>query len=179
MNRINYGNKETNMDELIKFPNLEQVLKEYGFAVQELYKQNLLNDDKKASGQLLDSVRYIYTQENNSFIISLNLAYYWRYVEYGRRPGKFPPPDKILEWIRIKPVLPRPMANGKLPTEQQLAYLIGRKIATKGIDAGNQLHNTVEEINEKYALKISEAINKDIEGMAIMIFNDFSNPKWN
>lgn len=165
--------------ELIKFPNLERVLQEYGLEVQDKYKERLLNDDKKASGKLLDSVRYIYTFNDRKYEISLNLASYWRYVEYGRRAGKFPPPDKILEWIRVKPVLPRPMANGKLPTEKQLAYLIGRKIAREGIEAGNQLQETLEDVNNRYLIKIYEAIDKDIDGMAITIFNNFTNPKWN
>lgn len=167
------------MDELFKFPNLERVLNEYGQAVQDEYKLRLLNDKKTASFNLVDSVRYIYTSNGRKFEISLNLAPYWRYVEYGRKPGKFPPPDKILEWVRIKPLLPRENDNGKLPTEKQLAYLIGRKIAKEGIEAGNQLQDTVDAINHTYTLKIYDAIDKDLAEMAVVIFNDFSNPKWN
>ena len=167
------------MDELFKFPNLERVLNEYGQAVQDEYKLRLLSDKKTASFNLVDSVRYIYTSNGRKFEISLNLAPYWRYVEYGRKPGKFPPPDKILEWVRIKPLLPRKNDNGKLPTEKQLAYLIGRKIAKEGIEAGNQLQDTVDAINHTYLLKIYDAIDKDLAEMAVVIFNDFSNPKWN
>lgn len=167
------------MDELFKFPNLERVLNEYGQAVQDEYKLRLLSDKKTASFNLVDSVRYIYTSNWRKFEISLNLAPYWRFLEYGRKPGKFPPPDKILEWVRIKPLLPRENDNGKLPTEKQLAYLIGRKIAKEGIEAGNQLQDTVDAINHTYLLKIYDAIDKDLAEMAVVIFNDFSNPKWN
>lgn len=166
-------------EELIRFPNLERVLYEYGQALQDEYKLRLLNDGKTASYNLVDTVRYIYTSNGRKYEISLNLASYWRYVEYGRKPGKYPPPDKILEWVRIKPLLPRPMKNGKLPTEKQLAFLIGRKIAEEGIDAGNQLQDSVEAINHTYMLKIYDAIDKDIDGIAVTIFNNFSNPKWN
>lgn len=166
-------------EELIRFPNLERVLNEYGQALQDEYKLRLLKDGKTASYNLVDTVRYIYTSNGRKYEISLNLASYWRYVEYGRKPGKYPPPDKILEWVRIKPLLPRPMKNGKLPTEKQLAFLIGRKIAEEGIDAGNQLQDSVEAINHTYMLKIYDAIDKDIDGIAVTIFNNFSNPKWN
>lgn len=166
-------------EELIRFPNLERVLNEYGQALQDEYKLRLLNDGKTASYNLVDTVRYIYSTNGRKYEISLNLASYWRYVEYGRKPGKYPPPDKILEWVRIKPLLPRPMKNGKLPTEKQLAFLIGRKIAEEGIDAGNQLQDSVEAINHTYMLKIYDAIDKDIDGIAVTIFNNFSNPKWN
>lgn len=166
-------------EELIRFPNLERVLNEYGQALQDEYKLRLLKDGKTASYNLVDTVRYIYSTNGRKYEISLNLASYWRYVEYGRKPGKYPPPDKILEWVRIKPLLPRPMKNGKLPTEKQLAFLIGRKIAEEGIDAGNQLQDSVEAINHTYMLKIYDAIDKDIDGIAVTIFNNFSNPKWN
>lgn len=166
-------------EELIRFPNLERVLNEYGQALQDEYKLRLLKDGKTASYNLVDTVRYIYSTNGRKYEISLNLASYWRFVEYGRKPGKYPPPDKILEWVRIKPLLPRPMKNGKLPTEKQLAFLIGRKIAEEGIDAGNQLQDSVEAINHTYMLKIYDAIDKDIDGIAVTIFNNFSNPKWN
>jgi hypothetical protein len=44
------------------------------------------------------------------------LPEYWKYVEDGRKSGKYPPLETIKKWIEVKPVLPRPLANGKLPT---------------------------------------------------------------
>ena len=44
--------------------------------------------------------------------ITLNLPDYWKYVEYGRGPGKFPPINKIGDWIVKKHILPRPQ-NGQ------------------------------------------------------------------
>ena len=151
------------MDELLRFQNLEQVLKEYGKAVEDHYRERLIKDNKKASGELINRLRFVYRHKGLSWEISLKLKDYWYYVEHGRKAGKFPPPNKILEWIEIKPVLPYPNANGKLPTPQQLAFLIGRKIATKGIEAGNQLADTLEEINDIYMSKIELALEKDLD----------------
>ena len=99
----------------------------------EQYKANLTKADARASGKLIDSIKGSINYDGKYVTVDISLQDYWKYVEYGRRPGKFPPVDKIREWIKVKPVLPRPMANGKLPTENQLAFLISHSIAEKGI----------------------------------------------
>lgn len=99
----------------------------------DVYKANLTRVNARASGSLIDSIRGQVNYDGKFVTVDIILQDYWKYVEGGRRPGKFPPIDKIREWVRVKPVLPRPMANGKLPTENQLAFLISRSIAEKGI----------------------------------------------
>lgn len=154
-----------------EFENLVRVLQEYGNEVQELYKQKLANDDATASGELINSVKYIYEQNGNSFSVSLSLKEYWKYVEYGRKPGgKFPPPQAIRKWIEVKPILPRPLKNGKLPTLNQLTFLISRKIAEQGIRPRNILEKTLEEINKEYDNKISEALTIDLSNSLNEVF---------
>ena len=149
-------------DTLIDFSTLEGVLEEYGTEVCERYRAELAEQGKNASGVLSGSVRYIVKKETTVYAVDLSLAEYWKYVEYGRRPGKFPPPDKILEWIRVKPVLPRPMENGKLPTDQQLAYLIGRKIARDGIKPTPALADASTDVFDRFLARIGEAITDDL-----------------
>jgi len=50
---------------------------------------------------------------------------YTRYVEDGRSPGKFPPPDKLIPWVERNMGL-----TGK--EAKRVAFLIGRKIAREG-----------------------------------------------
>lgn len=153
-----------------EFENLVRVLQEYGNEVQELYKQKLANYDAIATSELINSVQYIYEQNGNSYSVSLSLKEYWKYVEYGRRPGKFPPPSAIRKWIEVKPVIPRPLKNGKLPTLNQLTYLISRSIAEKGIRPKNILEKTLEEINKEYEDKISEALSLDLSNSLDEVF---------
>lgn len=150
-------------DTLINFNHLEQVLKEYGMAVEQYYRDRLEKDNKIASGELIEKLKYIYNHQGTKYEVSLYLKDYWYYIEHGRQPGKFPPVDKILEWIEVKPVLPYPDKNGKLPTPNQLAYLIGRKIATKGIEGGHQLEESIEELNDRFMLKIEQALSEDLD----------------
>lgn len=144
------------------FENLIEVLDEYGRAVKDMYQENLVYDNAVASGELLNSVKYIFQHNQSSFEVSLSLLDYWKYLENGRKAGKFPPINKILDWIRVKPVIPRPY-NGKLPTEEQLAFLISRKIALEGTKPRDILKLTLDEINEEYFVKISDALAKDVE----------------
>lgn len=142
------------------------VLEKYGRAVSDLYKEELRNMGKKASGGLINSVEYEVVTEKYSTSVVLHLADYWKYVERGRRPGKFPPPDAIRKWIEVKPILPRPFKNGKLPTTEQLTFLIGRKIKEKGIEPSPALELSVETVNKVYMPMLEEAFALDVGEMA-------------
>lgn len=157
----------------MEWNNLSQVLEDYAVTLRNRLQDSYIQDDKVASGELLNSCEYIIEKDDRQIEVSLSLAEWWKFVEYGRKPGKFPPPDKIRDWVRIKPVVPREGSNGKLPTEQQLTYLISRKIALEGIEASNNLTRSVKEINEDFDERIMEAINKDIEENLDVIFSEY------
>lgn len=159
-------------DLTIQWNNLEKVLEEYAIELRNKYQDNLINSDRLASGELLNSVEYIIEKDNISISVSLQLAEYWKYVEYDTKPH-WPPVEKIKEWIKVKPILPQPDNNGKLPTPDQLAYLIGRKINELGTTGSNDLHNAVEEINERFLELIEEAITKDIDETATVILTEY------
>lgn len=146
----------------LKFPNIERVLKEYAKLAGDTYRNYMKLGGKDASGVLSQSAKAEVRVNGSSFEVVMHLEEYWKYVESGRKPGKFPPPDKIRQWIEVKPVIPRPMKNGKLPTIKQLTYLIGRKIATKGIAPTPVLELTVKELNEQFMGQIHDAIREDI-----------------
>ena len=153
------------------FNTLISTLQEYASTLAQDYKDRLIADDKVASHQLINSISTEIKVGSDSFLVVLNVVDYFKWVENGRKPGgKFPPIDKILSWIKVKPVIPRPM-NGKLPTEQQLAFLIGRKIAIEGIAPGNQLKETTEDLNNKYVPRLQKALEQDFETYAIQVFN--------
>ena len=113
--------------------------------VNEL-KNRLAENKTNATGDLSNSIKGLVKYDGKYLTVSIRLSEYWRYIEYGTNPH-FPPVDKIREWIRVKPVLPRPLASGKLPTENQLAFLIGRKISKFGTKPKPFLNNTKEEFD--------------------------------
>lgn len=147
---------------MIEFTHLQQALGQYAQAIADQYKTNLENSGRRATGQLISSVNTRVLVNGQIFEIELQLEDYYKYVEEGRGAGGFPPVNKILEWIKAKPILPYPDMNGKLPTENQLAYLIGRKIANEGFEGTHDLENTMEEVD--YESIIEDAIAEDVLG---------------
>lgn len=139
------------------------VLNDFGKFLVEEYKDRLITENVNASDELYNSVRYMVEQGNNKFEVKLELAHYWKYVENGRKAGKWPPISAIEKWVEIKPVLPRPMDNGKLPTTQQLAFLISRKIGLEGIAPRPLLQKSVDNIWNVFEEYIAEAFAKDLE----------------
>lgn len=128
-------------------------------------KNALHANGTNSSGELSKSIKGIVKQNGKYIVISIQLNEYWKFIEYGRKPGKYPPPDVIKKWISVKPVLPRPLKNGKLPTENQLAYLIGRKISKNGIKAKPFLKPTLTDFDlvGKVYDEVVNLINKHIE----------------
>ena len=110
--------------------------------IVELYRKQLESKGVSASGTLGDTAYAEVEINGTNLVVSLNLEHYWRYVEYGRRPGKMPPIDNIEEWIRVKPVVPNAV-NGKVPSSKSLAYLIARKIGREGIQGRRPIESTV------------------------------------
>lgn len=149
----------------LTFNNLQQVLDDFTKDVAETYRGLLLRDGKNATGELISSIRPM-TPEliDGTFECSLSLAPHWKYVENGRKAGKFPPIDNILDWVKAKPQLARPnRLDRKELTPKQLAFLVARKIATKGIQPGNQLEEAIDIVYARWKDRIDAAITADIE----------------
>ena len=174
----------------LKFDNLIKVLEEYGKEAEALYKAKLTEGrppygTKNASGDLLNSVKWGMNVNGSKYEVTLSLADYWKYVEGGTQgretspwgavyPAHWPPVSAIRSWIDIKPVIPRPDKNGRIPTPDQLTYLIGRKIMRHGIEPFPALSRTVEELNAKYSERIAEAVTKDVAAFVPILFSSFN-----
>lgn len=147
------------------FDRVIDVLNKYGKLLVDEYKGRLDSEGITATGKLRDSVKYIINTSDREIELDLSLAEYWKYVENGRKAGRFPPINKIAEWIKAKPVIPEPY-NGKLPTEKQLAFLISRSIAENGIEGKKVLHNSIEDILDSgFWNELDDAVNEDISEM--------------
>lgn len=129
---------------------MEQVINISDSEIQKLvlqlaamYRKEIDDNGVNASGALRDFSTEV-TFDGRYFSVFFNLQEYWKYVENGRAAGnKFPPIDDIKRWIEIKPVVPRAV-NGKVPSLNQLAYLISRKIAREGIEPRNILSQSLD-----------------------------------
>lgn len=149
----------------MEFRHLEEVLLQYGEKVKQTYQNKLDSEGITASGSLRDTVSVQVDVDGNKFEVALNLNSYWKWIEGGRPPtqnnGNGELRRAILQWIRTKPVIPQPF-NGKLPTEEQLAYLISRKIHNEGYEGKGVLKDSLEE-NEDFLINVQYAMLEDIE----------------
>lgn len=95
---------------------------------------------RRASGDFADEMEV----EVDGLTVRLLGAAHTEYTVEGRGPGKFPPIDKIEEWIEEKGVAAT--IEGEI-TVSSLAFLIARKIAKEGTevwkDGGDDLISSV------------------------------------
>lgn len=161
------------MEYIRKWSHLEDILKDYGASLKEIYSRNLVGSRRPTTeNTLVNTMTFDVVKDNQTFTVNLNLQEYWKYIENDTVPH-WPPPDAIKRWIQIKPVTPYPNAKGKLPTTNQLAYLIGRKISEEGTKGSNDLERAVEECNRIYTPLIQEAVANDVFE-SLNILKDFS-----
>lgn len=131
-------------------------------------KNKLTANDSNASGTLAKSIRGIVKQNGKYIVISIQLEDYWKYIENGTKPH-FPPVDAIKKWISVKPILPRPLKSGKLPTSNQLAFLIARKISRVGTKAKPFLKPTITDFDlvGKIYDEVTNLLNKQLEDLEV------------
>lgn len=138
---------------------LIHILEEYGNEIINTYRRKLYEGGSTATGTLGNTISATVNAEDGIYEVNLNIQDYWKYVEYGRLPGKFPNIDAIRKWIQVKPVIPYTY-NGKLPTLNELTFLISRKIANKGIEPTYYLNRTLDEIDMQ---PLEDAVTQSLE----------------
>lgn len=84
---------------------------------------------------------------------------YSEYVDKGRRPGKMPPVDDILEWMRDNRISVSGIPN------RSLAFAISNSIANKGIKARPFVEEFTDQIVLLMERQLSESITKSLKNI--------------
>ena len=182
---------------LISFDRTLEVLNAYAQEAVEAYRQEMADRGKNASGKLSRSVKQevravgggLFGPEGAAFEVTLTLPAYWWNVEFGRPPCPpskgWIPVDALLKWIKVKPIIPRPDKNGRVPTPKQLAFLINRAIndpdrrgdepKRPGIAPTPVLQSALEKVDAKFDGLLKAAMYADIDVFLNKLsFGDFS-----
>lgn len=157
-------------DELMSFPRTIEVLGHLADDVRAGYIEQLKkhgHPTKFGTDRLHETITTEVTVDGKTFQASLNMNHYWEYLEYGTGPGRgrdkyWPNKDAIAKWIEVKPVIPRPDGNKRVPTPKQLTFLISRKIHDKGTEGTHGFQTSREEVLPQYFEKIEQALSEDI-----------------
>ena len=131
--------------------------------IADIYRKKMDAADYNKQGELYN-FKWTTEWKDNLFEVYFDLPSYFPFAENGRRPGKFPPPDAILKWVQFKRLVPRPGRDGKVPSTNQLVYLISRKIATKGTEGKHLFEKTLDDQNlDNLADNLVELITAEFE----------------
>ena len=148
------------------FKHTMKALTEFGQKIVDNYKAELQACNYQ-DGQLYRTLSYSVKMENSSWLISISLEEYWKYIEYGRRPGKMPPLDVIEKWINVRRIIPHSMTlkSGKtvIPSVKQLSFLIARSIGQRGIQPRPFFKQSFDAAKQEFLHKIEEAVLADIK----------------
>lgn len=150
--------------EQIELVNFAKVLNDFSIELQREYTNELVFKDKLSSRNLLESVEVITIKKDNThYQVVFRALDYWKYIEEGSvYTTKRPPFQAILNWVRMKPIIPIPNEKGYVPTEKGLAYIIREHIFKHGIKANPILEDTVNSLFNEYKELFVEAIKKDM-----------------
>ena len=148
------------------FKHTMKALNDFGDFIITNYKSQL-EAEQMNNGELYRTISYSVSTVSSGWVISVSLADYWKYVEYGRRPGKMPPVSAIENWIKVKQIIPHSMTlkSGKtvIPTIPQLSFLIARSIGRRGIAPKPLFKNSFEAAKKQFIQVIKDAITQDIK----------------
>lgn len=139
--------------------------KKYTEKVLEKYKKILVSELKKElnkpGSNLEKSIVGRKLPKRDGFIISMNE--YGLNVNQGRSAGKFPPVDKIKDWIVRNNIQPRTFESAKPSALNQLAFVIGRSISQKGIKPTRFIDIVIDKFEPRITMDLVDAYKRQIQ----------------
>ena len=88
-----------------------QVATDYGEEYVKQIRAALSKADKLATGALYNSINYDVSINGNTVALQVLYNIYLEWINSGRKPGKMPPVDSILNWIIARRI--QPPANAR------------------------------------------------------------------
>lgn len=146
------------MEDPIKIIGISEICNQ----IADIYRKKMDAADYNKQGELYN-FKWTTEWKDHLFEVYFELPSYFPFAEYGRRPGKMPPVNKILQWIEFKHLVPR-SNNGRVPTTKQLAFAISKHIALHGTEGKHLFEKTLDDPNlDNLADKLVELITTEFE----------------
>jgi hypothetical protein len=158
-----------------KYPSVYSLLKIQGDALVSALELALPRE-KDATGGLRDSIHFEIKRFGLTYRFELYLADYYEWVDNGRAPGKQPPIESIIKWIKDKRLVIHSkyglqakygkskikQVSDNLRQTRSLAFAIARKIGRRGTKGNNFYSNTVPAWVENLKIELPKALKRDV-----------------
>jgi hypothetical protein len=136
-----------------------------GLTVQRL-SQGLKESNSDASGKLDASIGFNIKSTSKGIDLNIEMLEYWGAVDGGRRKGKQPPINKILEWLtypNVRDKLRSGQSDAPIDNPESLAFLIARKIGRQGTKGTNFATNVFKSslIQKELPSIVADAVYED------------------
>lgn len=128
----------------------EELGKPYPFAPGYFGQQRSkgFRNMKKKTGALFNSVRVSFDPATDQ--IKVNMLEYWKYVNDGRKPGKYVPIKPLMDWIRVKGMNRDTRGRFKKFSIKGTAFAISTNIKKFGIQPTNFYDNAFDKFVEAF-----------------------------
>lgn len=152
---------------------LKETLKKVGdFLVKQL-RNELDKDNANASGELNQSIQAHIRETNaNKLEVDIQSLPYLKYIDEGRKPGIFPPVNKLEKWINDKGIKP----NEKR-TVKETAWAMAMGINKKGIPSNPKYPGAkgiVQKVKDDNMITIKNMVGKGFkQEIKLMINKEF------
>lgn len=118
-----------------------QKMKEFGKDYVKILYRELRREGKDATGALINSLAFEIKEEATQIQFLIKANDYLKYVDKGRKPGKYPPIKAIAQWARVKGI------------SQDAVFPIARSIYKFGIKPTNVIQRVVKEFQTSSTLR--------------------------
>lgn len=117
---------------------LHEILGTFGLKLEQDLAESLERNGVVGGGgtasKLAGSIQFIFLRGETG--VGITMADYWDYVERGRKPGKKPPIDKIIAWIKWKGIVPKLSDKAKEHSKKISDKVERKSFKAKAIDSG-------------------------------------------
>lgn len=147
------------------------------------YRTLLVVNDKVATGKLKDFTTRVEITDDNLKVI-YNLPEYWQWVEDGRPPSTMHRPPAlqpaILDWIEQRNIVPRAGKDGKIPSNEELSWMITKKIHKAGYKGKPMLKQSLEDgkqVIDNIVYMAAQAVGqREIDEELVHVFDGMDKP---
>ena len=163
--------------DLKKAENTRLALNKFGKYLVAESRKNLTRKKKNVTGSLYKSLRYEVAVNPNSISFDFLMNEYWEWVDKGRKAGKFPPFQNILDWVKARRFQFRELEGknkGKFKSYEQTARAVWFKIKNKGIEPTDFYTRPFNLGYAKLPNELVEAYGLDVEDFLEFTINELN-----